>query len=167
MKSVADLDRHNKRFWKAQHWLVGKRIGVSEIAAAADALVQDEIKRGVPVGYRRSYELALRDAAVAIRAAMTAIKRGASRKAGSAKKGDQLTLLIRPIVAKHPEITLTELKKQLLAHQYFKGVIDVSEEEILIEVKKGKRNQTISFPLSGLKDRLSRAKKEVRLAKSR
>jgi hypothetical protein len=97
---------------------------------------------------------------VALKEAETLKRRFQSRLAqqgGHARKADALTLLIEKLVLTRPEISLAELMEELnKLWQRRVIVVDIAENEISY-LNQGDRTKTIA--ISGLKDRLSRARK--------
>ncbi len=94
---------------------------------------------------------------------------GKRRQRAIAKKRrqDGLQLLIEEIVAKHPDIRTPGLLAALRAHQHG-GVIEHIDDEDEGTVEWCDENDPAgSAPISGLKDRLSRAKKILKRNSSR
>lgn len=81
-----------------------------------------------------------------------------SRKGGAASKGDALGKLILNVVRRNPQISLPQLLNRLKQEAPGPIVLEIDQEEILF--LNGNRDKTCR--ISGLKDRLSRAKKQVR-----
>jgi len=84
------------------------------------------------------------------------------RQSKNAKKErpDALQKLIRKIVEKNPKITETQLSEELVKCKGFGVIVDIDAEEISFTINnKGHLKLT---PTSGLKHRLSRAKKWLR-----
>lgn len=167
-QSIEDIIAYNKRFWSDQARLLNRRLSSPEIATAAYALVQDDANRGIPVAYRRSYETAAQDAEVAVLAAAPFMRSAQARRAGSAKKGDLLTKLMRKIVAQRPEINEGEVLEYLRKNQGDDGIYEVTGTTISMESRQepgrqgtGGKTEFKDCPISGLKDRLSRIKSEI------
>lgn len=87
--------------------------------------------------------------------------------AGSAKKSDALQCLIESMVSRNPSMSAKELYSALWSqdHREFYGGIILSINDLTIEFKNGKNQRSEmlvkSASVSGLKDRLSRAKKKI------
>lgn len=79
------------------------------------------------------------------------------RKGGRASKTDPLQKLIVRVVRQRPFITAKELESYLEAHQDADPIIEICGGIIRFWNHDGSEK---SAPLSGLKDRLSRAKKK-------
>ena len=170
-QSIEELIAYNKRFWSDQTRQLNRRLSFPEIATAAYALVQDDADRGLPVLYRRSYETAAQDAEVAVLAAAPFMRSAEARRAGSAKKGDLLTKLMRKLVAQRPKITEPQLLLYLRKREGHDGIAEVTDTTIFMEADmprrkagggklKGRKTEYIKIQISGLKDRLSRIKRE-------
>ena len=82
-----------------------------------------------------------------------------SRKGGKARTTDSLQLLIEEIVERCPSITAHQLLCELQSQQHF-GVIQDIDDETICFTNCGDRFKTAA--LTGLKDRLSRAKIKLR-----
>jgi hypothetical protein len=118
-----------------------------------------EAKRGIPINYW-SFEGGVEDAARA-----SAIVIGElARKGGRSKKTDALQELIIDIVRDKREITVPRLLARLL-ELTGAGIIDDVDTEgdpIPMIYFRGHNGRNGMAPISGRKDRLSRAKKFVR-----
>ena len=79
-----------------------------------------------------------------------------ARRAGRAKKTDALQDLIISLVGERPNMTGPELLARLEEEQYGAVIDDIEEGMIYF---KGSNGRLKEAPISGLKDRLSRAKK--------
>jgi hypothetical protein len=86
-----------------------------------------------------------------------------AREAGRAKKPDALHPAILDLVRKDPSMTVAKLKG-MLTRDRFPGLIeDVDEEEIWFRQPDGSEDGRLEGArVSGLKDRLSRAKKALK-----
>jgi hypothetical protein len=87
------------------------------------------------------------------------------RKGGRSQKTDVLQRIIIEIVRKRPRITAAQLQ-HILTREYYPHVIeDVDEESIHFTQPDGtKAGKSKEAPISGLKDRLSRAKRTLKIA---
>src|SRR5215468_5487903 len=152
MTTISEINECNRRFWDEQKELLVRRMANPAIREAAMRNVSDEQTRGVPVYYRIALEKALENAE---RDKVGFLSQQAGR-GGRAKKSDALQRLILDLVRTHPEITEVSLKA-MLTRERFPGVIeDVDETNICFVRPDGRLKES---PLSGLKHRLSRAKK--------
>jgi hypothetical protein len=80
----------------------------------------------------------------------TIVKKASRQRIAKYSKPDALTPFIQEIVTKNPTISTNELLIELEKFKHH-GINDINTEEIIIEKN--------SFPISGLKDRLTRIKK--------
>lgn len=85
-----------------------------------------------------------------------------SQSGGKASKQDNLQKLIVTIVKKKPAIKSSTLLGELESYKNMGTIVDIDEEEISFISDNEKLD---SSPISGLKDRLSRAKKDLGLSK--
>jgi len=121
-----------------------------------------EVARLLPVYYQKSFEEALQDAAALFEdpVLLKRTHRHLSRLGGSSKKTDALQQVILEEVQKRPAITVTDLLKHLQSLQDLRQVVDdIDEEAISFTDRNGHPKNA---PISGLKDRLSRAKKALK-----
>jgi len=116
--------------------------------------IEVEALRGVPVYYRQPLEQAAAEAA----RAHQGFSRQRARSAGSALKVDGLQELIISIVQTDRKIGDKELQRRLKQHCRCPAIIEMSETDIVFVGQRGVRKRA---PISGLKDRLSRAKKTL------
>lgn len=142
-----------------------------EIAAVAYALIMDDIERGIPEINRRSHEMALRDAVIAIRAGLKIKRKGLAHN-GKARhvtdalgQGDPLDLLIREALLARPDMGLLELRLYLRACQYHGGIVEVSPSTIVFALPQSRElrlpARTMAYSLIDLKARLAVARKLV------
>lgn len=81
-----------------------------------------------------------------------------SRKGGRARKTDTLQELIEQLVRRNPTITEPELLKALRRHQPIEPIQDIEGKVVFFTTHDGRTKQA---KLSGLKDRLRRAKQRL------
>jgi len=153
--TLAELNRQSREFWRAQGALLQKRMADDAIRETAFDIMQDEAKRGVEIYYQKSLYRALEDAEQAKHRFMTQ----QSRTGGKAKKTDALQHLIEQFVQRTPTITVRELENRLSEHQGIEPIQDIEEGTIYFSKQDG---NTKRAKLSGLKDRLSRAKRKLK-----
>lgn len=152
---LVEINRRNDEFWREQRTLRDHRITDAAILATAIADITSELTRGVDIKAQKIFEEALADAEAAMQ--RFASQRG--RYAGSANKADPLQLLIDEAVRRKPTITEVELRRQLQNHARIPPIEDFTADTISVTKIDG----TIKdVPLSGLKHRLSRAKKKLK-----
>ena len=126
--------------------------GVLATAIARIARQQDRL---IPVYHQISWYEALREAETAQRLFISQ----QSRRAGSAEKIDSLQKFILDAVRAKPSMTHVELLAKLCQEQNDAGpIVEVAEGAISFLDSKDRLR---SAPNTGLKDRLSRAKKKL------
>ena len=154
MITISEINERNGRFWDEQNELRDRRIADEAIWDAAFARFRDEQTR-VPLRHLATIEKLLADAEADKR-------RFLSQQAGlggRAKKSDALQRLILDLVRNRPEITEAGLKA-MLTRERFPGLIEeIDEKTISFCPPDGRLKES---PLSGLKHRLSRAKKTLK-----
>jgi hypothetical protein len=161
----------NERFWAKQARLTERRIGDPMSYEAAKRDMDSEAIR-VAIRERKSLDQALADAEETVKAVRKAarkivitaereLRRSICRSGGLARKTDALQLLIQRCVRETPETNQRGLLHQLKREQGGGTITAIDEKEIQFRTSKGKLK---SAPVSGLKDRLHRAKKGNRFA---
>ena len=157
-----EMNRRNQVFWAQQGRLMRERLARPELLALALKYLADEANRLVPVKYRMGFEQALQFAEESSDILLKSVQVAAARKAGSAPKADALQVFIKQLVSRQPSMSLTELVKMLEEQQGLGFIEDIDKHELsFIGGRKGSK----TVPISGLKDRLSRAKRAVRSGK--
>lgn len=160
--TAQDLNEQNRRFWSIQSELLDKRMSDELLYTIATMDVCSETLRQVPIYSQKSLEQALADAEKIKSACQTAF----SRKGGSTPRCDALQGLIEEIVREKMKITQGQLLRELKGAR---GAGTVIPDEKVDRVpdsgnwihfvdEKGKPKQAST---SGLKDRLSRAKRKI------
>jgi hypothetical protein len=153
--TLTEYNARNRQFWDDQQTLLARRMANVAIREPALAVLQAEIVKRLPIRFQTSIYQAL-EAAEQIG---TRFLTEQSRKGGGAKKTDTLQLLIEKIVQRRPAITLRQLEAELEAHQGIDTIEDIADGTISFTNHNGSSKDA---PLTGLKDRLSRAKKKMR-----
>jgi hypothetical protein len=150
--ALVELNRRNRKFWEAQNELTEALIADEEILASALEVLTFEQLRHVPVYFQVPFEYALLEADKAKKRFL----KQRSRKGGKAKKTDALQELIVGIVRRRPNIT----ERQLLElFQQCPAPIEVIDRDFIsFRFHDGRPAEA---PVSGLKHRLSRAKKSL------
>ena len=166
--ALVEFNRRNIEFWAHQKILMGRRMADRAILETAVESVESEAKRQVAIRSQKSFEEALQDAE---RAKQRFIRQQA-RSGGKAAKADSLQKIIIDIVRRNPEIAFAQLLLELRKQQgdgiideivgtriYFRqaGTATTSGAGEVI----GMKVISDSAPISGLKHRLTRARKKV------
>jgi hypothetical protein len=165
--SLRAINRLNVQFWARQARLTEDRI--------ADPLFYDAAKRdmdseAIRVNFRerKSLDQALAEAEETVKAVRKTVvaaererRKSVCRSGGLARKADRLQLLIEQLVREAPEMTQRGLLHQLKREQGRGIITAMDEKEIQFRTSK---NKLKSAPISGLKDRLHRAKSKNRFA---
>ena len=173
MVTPTEINEINAKFWEVESKKAELRMNDPLVRDIALARVESDFKRYIPARYQISLELALVEAEQS--------KRHFSRRGGRADKTDALQDFIIAILRKEPKITVTQLLVKLrLATQPGGPIEEVTDKDIsYIEQKdkeralkdatrRGRGGRTPvesvsrSAPISGLKDRLSRARKKLK-----
>jgi hypothetical protein len=155
-QTLKELNEANSRFWREQRSSFDKRMANDAIRETAFEALQAQMLRAVPLPYQVPLEQLLQDADRAGR--RFSIQQ--ARNGGTARKADALQLLIEKIVTRQPDISENQLLEKLEAYQATRTIIQAIEDgAILFTSNSGKHKEA---PVSGLKDRLTRAKKKVR-----
>jgi hypothetical protein len=161
--SFAQMNEQNRQFWIKQSALRDERIADPTLFKIATRSMNWEAVSGVPVKFRKTYELALEHAA----SDQGLFQSEHSRKAGRAPKGDALSDLIQGLVFSKPKITEKELLTQLELQVGQGTIVSIEAESqplagdvrrIHFDSEDGKPKTASVF---GLKDRLSRAKARI------
>lgn len=151
----AKINQTNREFWEKRQEIVERQLADDAVRMHAFAELEQDQQRGVPVPYQRTVEDALQRAED-LKAAVISQR---LRRAASAPRPDRLQALIVEIVEKSPTITCPALLERLRQCAGDGVVEEIDDDEIWFVDGKGKGEHT---PISGLKDRLTRAKKKVR-----
>jgi hypothetical protein len=161
-QELLDEQERLNRFWAFQKKELERRIQHPELADYAFKILADEQKRQVPVSNMKSLESALADGEEAARILLPMSRRINAQEIGAlggrARRPDPLNELIGSIVQKRPGITHLELLEVFKAQAPDNVVVDVSVQFISYVDARGKLTDT---PVSGLKDRLSRVRKQL------
>lgn len=160
----AIINKRNAEFWRVQEILKNKRISDEAVLQIAVMDVNSEESRGVPLRQQQSFYHALEKA----EKAKAIVLRGLARKGGSAPKCNALQELILEIVRKDPTINEKQLLGKLTGEAGAGVVISIDKpSDLPLEcdtpcihfTSDGGRTRAAS--VRGLKDRLSRAKKNL------
>jgi hypothetical protein len=161
------MNAWNKRFWAKQARLTRQRITDPICYAAAKRDMDSEAIR-VAIRERKSLEQALSDAQETVREAEKLVRRNVinaererrrniSRSGGLAPKPDPLQILIQQLVREMPTINRRGLWFRLKDELGRGIIVAIDRKEIrFLTPRCGLK----TAPVSGLKDRLHRAKRE-------
>jgi len=151
------LNKRNAQFWREQSEARERRLADPTLAEIATRTVWSEAAKGLPIRWHTSFDEAL----AAAEPTKATVLSELARKARKARKPDALQQLIRDIVKQNPKILRPRLL-YMLACELGAGVVTSIDglkkvaRKIHFTDDNG-RERTI--PVSGLKDRLRRAKK--------
>ena len=162
-RTPREMNEWHREYCGKQSKLMEERMAEEDVLDVAIKDLQSEALRQVPVYFQKSFEGALESAAVSkVRFQKSGAKNfqsDFSRKGGMAPKTDALQKLILARVC----VNLVITERQLLNHLKEKClggvVIDIDERLGIIDFDNGGRKK--SARITGLKDRLSRAKKMI------
>jgi hypothetical protein len=161
--TLGAINAWNAKFWSKQSRLTRQRIADPIISALAISEIQSETIR-LPSRYQKSLDQALADAERALDLvwnnpgeAERSRMRMLSRRGGYALKTDALQTLIIAYFQEEPEIDQRKLWHYLKSEQGL-GVIKFIDDQKIEFVDRNSKLKTA--PVSGLKDRLFRAKKK-------
>lgn len=150
------INEDNRRFWEEQNTLNERRVSDAMVRETAFARLFNEQARGVPVRSQATIEQLLADVEEENRRFLSR----QARKAGQAKKPDALHQAISDLVRRDPQITLAKVRA-MLTRERSPGLIEDVEEETIwfVQPDGSEEGRPKKAPISGLKHRLSRAKK--------
>lgn len=156
MMSICEINELNQRFWENENMLRERRMKDPAIREAALRKLADEQLRSIPTYYQTTLEKSLADAEYQKQRFLS--QQG--RKGGQVKKSDALQQAILDLVRRDPNITASELENMLTRERYPGLIDDVADGKIHFVQPDGSTDGRHKVArISGLKDRLSRAKK--------
>jgi hypothetical protein len=153
IRTPKEFNEANSRFWRERRIVLYERMADPAISETASEAWRAQQSRAVPLANQFSLETALEDAE---RAGQRFLKQLA-RKGGTVRKTDALQLLIEKIVERRPSISRDELLNSLDAAKHPGIIQDIDTAFIHFTNHK---DTTKKARISGLKDRLTRAKKK-------
>jgi hypothetical protein len=161
--TIANINQQNQQFWLEQSELLNRRIQDPALREIAMATLSAEETMMVPVRNGQPLEQALAQA----EKSKSIFQRSFSVKGGKAAKTDALQKSIIEMVRAEPDINTQRLlhKIRKMAKEGDLVVLHVDRKPELLDDHAGRihfndgRMEKTS-PVSGLKDRLSRAKKK-------
>jgi hypothetical protein len=162
MISISELNELNDRFWKEQNVLRDERIADEVIRETSFSRLSSEQERGLPTYYQTPIEKLLADAEGDKQRFKQRFLYDQARKGGQAKKTDALQQEIVKLVRRDPAITEARLKDMLTSDRFSQLIVEFDEETISFQPGDSKHGRLKEARISGLKDRLSRAKKSLK-----
>jgi hypothetical protein len=171
VRALRNINRQNRLFWRKQSKLTEQRMADDEVFHVAMNNLESEASRKVPVYFQTTLEQALANAEAKFpeKHAARKFQIAFSKKGGAAAKTDALQNLIREIARENPDIHERQLRYKLKKDST--GVVSrVDGENDVLTGDTPKihftddRGRAKTAPLSGLKDRLSRAKARNKFA---
>jgi transposase len=166
--TARELNAMHQKFWLEQSELLNKRICDKDLYKIAMCMLESEQRMMVPVKNRKTLEGALEDAENFRRG----LQRSFARKGGKTNKADALQRLISGIVSTAPDITCQQLLYKLrnLAKDGDEVVTKVDRQleavgDEVLRIHFQDQGKSKSTPISGLKHRLSRAKKQNKVSR--
>jgi hypothetical protein len=164
MITAAEMNRRNKEFWEAERLLLERGMADPLIRTVALDMMATDVKMHIPLRHQKSHYSAIHEAERIIGTVMESekgVQRFASRlasKGGRAKKTDLLRRWIEDAVREQPRITEPQLRQRLIREQRVAPIQEVTQNRVYFDTPSGGSKWC---PLSGLKDRLSRAKRKI------
>jgi len=156
--TLRELNNMHRLFWQEQNELRDRRVTDPTLRQSMLTELQGYQTRGVISRYQESVEAILEKFD---RARRSTLAEQASR-AGRAPKADALQKYIVALVSERPGLTEHELLARLEQDQGRELVQDIEDGAIYFTQPDGSEiGRTKKAPLTGLKDRLSRAKKQI------
>jgi hypothetical protein len=157
--TISEFNAKNRLFWEEQNALRDRRIADEAIRETAFSRLASEQVRGLPVYYQTPIEKLLADA----EGDKQRFLYDQAHKGGQAKKSDPLQQAIESLVRRDPHITSAKVRAMLTRERYPELIEDVDEEEIsFVWFDRSGRRRSKQAAISGLKHRLSRAKRTSR-----
>lgn len=155
MITPAEINERNRFFWEGRSAISDKRAANPILMKIALGAMASEEMRKIPIRHWLSLDSQLEEADNARVTYRTLL----NHEASAAKRGDALQKFIRSAIKRKPGLNKDELLQQLRASCGIGSILSVTQEEIEFD---GPNGTIKSAPVSGLKDRLSRAKKSFR-----
>ena len=157
--TISEINEKNRLFWEEQNALRDRRIADEAIRETAFSRLSSEQVRGLPAYYQTPIEKLLADA----EGDKQRFLFDRARRGGQAKKSDALQQAIVSLVQSDLDITEAKLRAMLTRERLPELIEDVDEEEISFVWLDGSgRRRSKQAAISGLKHRLSRAKKALK-----
>lgn len=165
---LIEFNKKNREFWAGQKILMDRRMSDRAILQTAVETIESETKRQVALRIQKSFEEALRDAEKAKQRFICQ----QAQLGGKAEKADSLQKIIIDIVRQSPEISFRGLLEELRQRHGDEIVDEVDGRNIYFrhagsavmgegDAAAEKKVISYSAPISGLKHRLTRARKKI------
>jgi hypothetical protein len=162
----AELNKINAVFWKVESAKFEERMKNPVFREGAWARVKSELRRFVPVRNQISFEEAIAEEEQTANKVEGQIKQRVvsdfGRRGGSVEKVDALQKFILSAVEKRPSIGVSELLDRIRDAAGLGPIVETDEDSISFV---GARDRLREAPIAGLKDRLWRAKKKLKVEK--
>jgi hypothetical protein len=157
--TLQEINEQNHRFWSVRSEISERRASDESLCDIALESMHSEIVR-IPLRSQESFDQALADAEMA----MKTFQSGFARKGGRPTRCDALQSLIEKIAVENLEVTPGQLRRELNSAPG-EGTITSIDEEADVKADEPRMIHFVdedgtpsTAPLSGLKDRLYRAK---------
>jgi len=165
MVTPAELNRINAAFWQAESTKFEERMKNPVLREGAWARVKSEMRRLVSTRSQISFEEAIAEEEQTAHKVERQIKQRVvsdlGRRGGSVEKVDALQSFILSAVERRPSIGVPELLDRIRDAAGPGGpIVDVDEDSISFVGAKGRLREA---SIVGLKDRVRRAKKKLKL----
>jgi hypothetical protein len=156
--TIDELQELNLKFWEEENEKRERGIADPVLWRSVKQELDRDQMRGVPIAGQESIEFLLERADRLRRDVNTE----SARRAGRAPKADALQQYIVALVRKRPDITSRQLLAHLEQERWNGLIVEIADGMVCFLQPDGiKDGRTKETPISGLKDRLSRAKKQV------
>jgi hypothetical protein len=154
---LPEMNRRNREFWKNEGARVRILMEDAAVREYVDRQIYSAALRGVPMRLQKSVEALVEEAAEF----QSGFLRAQARRGGQAEKSDALQQLIEQIAREDPKISGKALLRRLERDADGGVIEEVGRDSHAISFRQA--NGTLGkAPISGLKDRLSRAKRKAR-----
>jgi hypothetical protein len=149
--TIAQINQRNSDFWEKKNaeFAEGIKREPSVFREVMDEVRAEELRHAVYS--RRPLEKVFID----VKASRERHQQEFAMRGVKARKPDKLNEEIHQIVKRRPDISCEDLLAELKAREKVSSIVEVTTEDVVLSDGK-------VVPLTGLKDRLSRAKKNMR-----
>jgi hypothetical protein len=159
-RTLSEINALHQKFWRARAKKTERLLADEHIAQEAFIAVKEQSR--LPVRCQMSYDSLLDREEARRERGLIWFRQENGRRGGKCRKSDRLQELIEDIVAKKPRIDCPTLLRLLRGKQGAGVIVDV-DEDITFDDSNGKLK---SAEITGLKDRLYRAKKKFESQKA-